>query len=66
MAAHGANQQTTIIHIDPTDLNIMGVMNGPPTVESAIGFQGLSDGTTNGMSLDQLIQHIMEHDPKYV
>ena len=74
MQRQGGNHQTTIIHIDPIDLNVMGIFHRQPTTETT-GFGSELEQmlgpllgeqrAENGLNFDQLLQYIMEHDPKY-
>ncbi len=68
MREQGGNHQTTIIHIDPIDLNVMGIFHRTPTNEP-LGEDSivLPEGEVfaGGLTYEQLLQRIMENDPKY-
>ena len=73
MQRQGGNHQTTIIHIDPIDLNVMGIFHRQPTSEPEPSVPGLEQmfgplaggsRLESGLNFDQLLQYIMEHDPK--
>ena len=64
MQRQGGNHQTTIIHIDPIDLNVVGIFHNQPTTETA-PLRGFDHFTReSGMGFDQLLQYLLEHDPK--
>lgn len=69
MQRQGGNHQTTIIHIDPIDLNVVGIFHNQPTNEPIPPNIGLDhymgSGNEGGMEFNQLLQYLMEHDPKY-
>eukprot|EP01022_Parablepharisma_sp_SALTPOND_P008105 TRINITY_DN135211_c0_g1_i1.p3 TRINITY_DN135211_c0_g1~~TRINITY_DN135211_c0_g1_i1.p3 ORF type:complete len:187 (-),score=18.23 TRINITY_DN135211_c0_g1_i1:80-640(-) len=67
MQRQGGNHQTTIIHIDPIDLNVVGIFHNQPTTETTAirGLDHLYGARESGGGFDQLLQYLLEHDPKY-
>jgi len=66
MRIQGTNHQTTVLHIDPIDLNVVGVFHNQTTRENSL-LQGLGEIYDTGdgdINLDRILQYIMEHDPK--
>lgn len=67
MRRQGSNNQTTVLHIDPVDLNVVGIFHNRTNRESSL-LQNLGDFNDSGegdTNFNQILQYLMEHDPKY-
>lgn len=66
MRQQGSNNQTTVLHIDPVNLNVIGMFHNQANRENPLvqGLGDLYDIGEGGMNFNQILQYIMEHDPK--
>ena len=64
MRRQGATHQTTVLHIDPIDLNVIGIFHNQSSREDGLP-QNLGEGEENEATFNQILQYLMEHDPKY-
>jgi len=67
MRRQGGNNQRTVLHIDPVDLNVVGIFHNHTNRNNSLmqNLGDLNDLGDGNMNFNQILQYLMEHDPKY-